>query len=81
MCFPAHQTTVVQSVFHGALNDNPHYIATIFSSDSSLFMGGPAIVSIFSDLKCAVAVANTAPFAIYLQRGAVIGLVETGHCQ
>ena len=40
-------------------------------------MGGPAIVSIFSDLKCAVAVTKTAPFNIYLQRGAVIGLIET----
>ena len=29
-CFPAHQTTAVQSAFHGALNDNAHYIATIF---------------------------------------------------
>ena len=40
-------------------------------------MGGPAKVSIFSDMKCAEAVTNTAPFDIYLQRGAVISLIET----
>ena len=39
-------------------------------------MGGPAMVTINSDLKCAIAITNTAPFDIYLQRGAIIGLIE-----
>ena len=34
------------------------------------------MVTINSDLKCAIAVTNTAPFDIYLQRGAIIGLIE-----
>ena len=40
-------------------------------------MGGPAMVSINSDLKCAIVVTNTALFSIYLQHGAIIGLIET----
>ena len=76
-CFPVHQTTIVNSAFHRVLNDNAHYIATIFSPDSSLLMGGPTIVSIYDDLKCAIAMTNTAPFNIYLQRGAIIGLIKT----
>ena len=39
-------------------------------------MGGPAMVTINSDQKCAIAITNTAPFDIYLQRGAIIGLIE-----
>ena len=39
-------------------------------------MGGPAMVTIHSDLKCAIAITNTAPFDIYLQRGAIIGLIK-----
>ena len=39
-------------------------------------MGGPAMVTINSDLKCAIAITNTAPFDIYIQRGAIIGLIE-----
>ena len=39
-------------------------------------MGGPAMVTINNDLKCAIAITNTAPFDIYLQRGAIIGLIE-----
>ena len=68
---------MVNSAFHGLLNDNAHYIATIFSPDSSLLMEGPAIVSIYENLKCAFAVTNRAPFDIYLQRGAIIGLIKT----
>ena len=63
--------------FHGALNDNANYIATVFSPESSLLVGEPAMVSIHNDLKCAIAVTNTAPFNIYLRRDAIIGLVET----
>ena len=74
--FPAHGTIVLNTTFHGALNDNARYIATVFSPDSSLLMGGPAMVSINSDLKCTIAVTNTAPFSIYLQRGAIIGLIK-----
>ena len=77
ICFLAHQTIVLNSSFHSALNDNACYIATVFSLDSSILMGGPAMVSIHSNLKCAIAVTKTAPFNIYLQRGAIIGLIET----
>ena len=34
------------------------------------------MVTINSDLKCAIAITNTAPFDIYLQRGAIICLIE-----
>ena len=74
--FPAQKTKVISTTFHGAINENARYIATIFSPDSGLLMGGPAMVTINSDLKCAVALTNTAPFDIYLQRGAIIGLIE-----
>ena len=74
--FPAQGTKVINTTFHGDLNDNARYITTVFSPDSSLLMGGPAMVTINSDLKCAIAITNTAPFDIYLQRGAIIGLIE-----
>ena len=73
---PAQGTKVISTTFHGALNDNTRYIATVFSPDSALLMGGPAMVTINSDLKCAIAITNTAPFDIYLQRGAIISLVK-----
>ena len=76
MCFKAHQTTIVNSAFYGVLNDNANYIATIFSPDWSLLMGGPTIVLIYDNLKCAIAVTNMAPYDIYLQRGAIIGLIK-----
>ena len=67
---------MINTTFHGDLNDNARYIATVFSPDSSLLMGGPAMVTINSNLKCAIAITNNAPFDIYLQRGAIIGLIE-----
>ena len=75
--FPANQTKVISTNFNGVLNDNARYIATVFSPDSALLMGGPAMVTINADQKCAIAITNTAPFDIYLQRGAIIGLIET----
>ena len=40
-------------------------------------MGGPAMISINNNLNWAISVTNTAPFNIYIQRGAIIRLVET----
>ena len=71
--FPALSTKVISSRFSGNFDQNVSHIATIFSSENKLLIGGPALITVSQNGQCAIAVTNCAPYDIYLDRGDVIG--------
>jgi hypothetical protein len=75
--FPALSTTIVKTKFKGHFEPFATLIATIYCPLSELLTGGPALVSLSPDGFCTVAITNCAPYDICVQRGSIIGLIET----
>jgi len=73
---PALSTTTVRTRFYGNKKPFAKHIATVYSPQSKLIMGGPALVKIQDDGTCHLAVTNCAPYDIQLARGSPIGIVE-----
>jgi hypothetical protein len=69
-------TQIIKAKFHGHTEAFAPHIATIFSDQTKLIQGGPALVSISNDGFCTIAVTNCAPYEICLNRGSIIGMVE-----
>ena len=70
-------TQLVKTKFHGQTEAFAPHIATIFSDQTKLLQGGPALISITDDGFCTIAVTNCAPCEITLNRGSLIAIVET----
>ena len=77
-CIKALQKKIIKANFNGTPMPNSSYVATIFSPESNLISGGPALVRIEEDRTCYIEVANCAPFDQYLSRGSIIAMVEKG---
>ena len=75
--FPALSTSIVKTKFKGHFEPFATLIATIFCPSDELLTGGPALVSLTDDGFCTVAITNCAPYDIVVQRGSIIGLIET----
>ena len=73
---PASSTTVLPAKFNGDWDNTATYVATIYNPRTQFVVGGPALVRITEDKTCLVAVINTAPHEIYLERGDFLGAVE-----
>jgi hypothetical protein len=69
-------TQIIKAKFNGHTEAFAPHIATIFSDQTKLIQGGPALVSISNDGFCTIAVTNCAPYEICLNRGSIIGIVE-----
>ena len=67
---------VIETYFNGTTTPNSSYVATIFSPESRLISGGPALIKIGEKNMCYIEVANCAPFGQYLSRGSIIAMVE-----
>ena len=67
---------VINAYFNGTPTPNSSYVATIFSPESKLISGGPALIKIGDDNMCYIEIANCAPFEQYLSRGSIIAMVE-----
>ena len=70
-------TQLVKIKFHRQTEAFAPHIATIFSDQTKLLQGGPALISITDDGFCTIAVTNCAPYEITLNRGSLIAIVET----
>jgi len=75
--FPALSTKIIKTKFNGTVQNFESQIMTIFCQDSKFLTGGPALVNITNDGFCTVAVTNCAPYDVFVQRGSIIGLIET----
>ena len=73
---PASSTSIISAKFTGQWEDTATYVATIYNPRTQFVVGGPAMVHIMEDKTCHVAVINTAPHEIYLERGDFLGAVE-----
>ena len=73
---PSLTKKIVKVNYHGEPDQNKLHVATIFSNESKLIQGGPALLNVGEDRQCYIEIANCAPFDIYLSRGSIIGMVE-----
>ena len=72
----ASSTTIIPAKFTGHWDNTATYVATIYNPRTQFVVGGPAMVHITEDKTCQVAVINTAPHEIYLERGDFLGAVK-----
>ena len=75
--FPALATKIVKTKFHGHIDKFAPQIATIQCKQQKLLQGGPALIKITDDGFCTIAITNCAPYDIKVERGVVVGVVET----
>ena len=75
--FPALTTKIVKTKFYGRTNTSLPHIATIACQHTNLLQGGPALIRVTDDGFCTVAITNCAPYDIDIERGVVVGVVET----
>ena len=73
---PALSKKIIKVNYHGKPNRNQVHVATIYSEESKLIQGGPALVEIDDKQTCCIEIANCAPYDMYLPRGSIIGMVE-----
>ena len=73
---PAQSTAIISTKFQGSWNQNATYVATLHNPRTGFVVGGPALVNINEDRTCQVAVINTAPLDIQLERDDFIGAIE-----
>ncbi len=73
---PALTKKIVKVNYHGEPDQNKLHVATIYSDESKLIQGGPALLNVGETRQCYIEIANCAPFDIYLSRGSIIGMVE-----
>jgi hypothetical protein len=73
---PAQTKRIIKVNYHGNPNQNQVHVATIYSNESKLIQGGPALVKIDDKNQCYIEIANCAPYDMYLSRGSIIGMVE-----
>ena len=69
-------TTFIPAKFMGQWDETDTYVATIYNPRTQFVVGGPAMVRITEHKICQIAVINTAPHEIYLERGDFLGAVE-----
>ena len=74
---PAQSTGIISTKFQGSWDPKATYVATLHNLRTGFVVGGPALVHIKDDQTCQVAVINTAPFDIQLERDNFIGAIET----
>ena len=73
---PAQTKKIIKVNYNGQPNRNQAHVATIYSNESKLIQGGPALVKIDDKNQCFIEIANCAPYDMYLSRGSIIGMVE-----
>jgi hypothetical protein len=73
---PSLTKKIVKVNYHGEPDQNKLHVATIYSDESKLIQGGPALLNVGETRQCYIEIANCAPFDIYLSRGSIIGMVE-----
>ena len=73
---PTSSTTIIHAKLTGHWDNMATYVATIYNPRTQFVVGGPAMVHITEDKTCQIAVINTAPHEIYLERGDFLGAVE-----
>jgi hypothetical protein len=73
---PALTKKIVKVNFNGEIKPNTVHIATVFSPESNLIQGGPALVAIDDNNQCYIEIANCAPYSMYVSRGSIIAMVE-----
>ena len=67
---------IIKVNFNGTCDSESVSIATIFSEESKLIQGGPALIKYDNNNHAYIEVANCAPYDITLTRGSIIAIVE-----
>ena len=80
---PASSTTIFPAKFMGQWDETATYMATIYNPRTQFVVGVPALVNITEDNFCQIAVINTAPHDIYMERGYFLGAIKAleQHCK
>ena len=74
--FLASSTTIIPAKFMGQWDNAATYVATIYNPRPQFVVGGPAMVHINEDKICQVAVINTAPHEVCLEKRDFLGAVK-----
>ena len=74
--FLASSTTIIPAKFMGQWDNAATYVATIYNPRTQFVVGGPAMVHINEDKICQVAVINTAPHEVCLEKRDFLGAVK-----
>ena len=76
MLLPAQSTVVISTKFQRKWTPEVTHIATVYNPRTGFVVGDLAIVNVDKHLNCQVAVINSAPYDIQLERGDFIGAIE-----
>ena len=76
MLLPEQSTVVISTKFQRKWTPEVTHIATVYNPRTGFVVGDLAIVNVDKHLNCQVAVINSAPYDIQLERGDFIGTIE-----
>jgi hypothetical protein len=64
------------SKFKGKIQNDVHYIASIYAPRTPMLSGMPAVVSIDKNNNCKLVIDNCAPYDVTIDRNDVISLMD-----
>jgi hypothetical protein len=70
-------STVVKAKFKGTRDEKATYVANICAPRMPMVSGMPSIVNMDENNICTILVENCAPYDITLERGDILGIMET----